>query len=215
MSSSNLKIIRVSRIAILSAGGLLGLIASYVLYLALTFCVDYQRVTYWFTGNWFFYLCLTIIFLVLGSGCGVVVHRRNESWKFLRSAVGVVSGIFALLFSFLPLGCWWSAGIVRWQGGCPFYFITAQGDTPTNDWGFTPMSWGLEYAWWWRLPIDWAFWMVLISFGAIAAKRISKLAKNQIRWNFIFAVFICFLIVAYKCAFGGVWYYLTLAYLIH
>jgi hypothetical protein len=217
MSSSILKITRASRIAYLSAGGLLALVASYGLYLALTFCVDFQRVSYWFSYNWSELSSLIVIFSVLTAGCWVVFRSRKESWKFVCSAVGIFSGVFALLFSFLPLGCWWSAGIVRWQGGCPFYFIVAQGDTPTatSDWGFTPMSWGLWYVWFTRLPADLAFWMILMSFGAIAAKRISKLAKGNIRWHYLFAVFICLLIMAYSFTFGGVWHYIFLSYLLH
>ena len=171
---------------------------------------------HWFTVDTFSLLIFAVIFLVLGSGCGIVIYRPKETLKFVRSGVGILSGVFAVIFAFLPLGCWWSAGTIRWQGGCPFYFITAQGDTPTawGNWGFTPISWELWYAWYWRLPADWLFWMTVISFSALAAKAISRLAGDNVRWSFVFAVFICILVVAYRYTFGGVWYYILLSYLL-
>jgi hypothetical protein len=162
----------------------------------------------------FYLLLLIFIFIVLGSGCWAVVFRPNESLWFLRSSIGIISAIFALMFACLPLGCWWSAGIIRWQGGCPFYFIIAQGDTPTQDWGLCPISMGLWYVWYWRLPADWLIWMILISFSTFAAKSISRFAGRQIRWGFILASFICVLFIAYGYAFGSVWYYVFLSYLL-
>jgi hypothetical protein len=162
----------------------------------------------------FYLLLLIFIFLVLCSGCGAVIYSPKVSLKFLRSRVGIISAFFALMFACLPIGCWWSAGIVRWQGGCPFYFIIAQGDTPAVDWELCPISSGLWYVWYWRLPADWLFWMILISFSAFGARIISRFVERQIRLGFIFASFICVWFIAYGCAFGSVWYYIFLSYLL-
>jgi len=160
----------------------------------------------------FYLLLLIFIFLVLGSGCWVIFSRPKDALQFLRSKVGIVSAIFALVFACLPLGCWWSAGVVRWQGGCPFYFMVAEGNTPTNDWGLCPISWGLWGVWYWRLPADWLFWMVLFSFSAFIAKMISRFAGCRVRRGFIFASLVCVWFVAYGYAFGSIWYYIFLSY---
>lgn len=160
----------------------------------------------------FYLLLLIFIFLVLGSGCWVIFSRPKDALQFLRSKVGIISAIFALVFACLPFGCWWSAGIARWQGGCPFYFIVAEGDTPTEDCGLCPLSMGLWWVWYWRLPADWLFWMILISFSEFAARTISRFAGSRIRWGFIFASLICALLIAYGYAFGSVWYYIFLSY---
>jgi hypothetical protein len=170
----------------------------------------------WITLDWFSYTCFAVIILVIGSGCGYVIRRPRESLNFARSRVGIVSSVIALIFAFLPLGCWYSAGIVRWQGGCPFYFILAQGDTPTatSDWGFAPLSMGLWWAWQWRLPVDWLFWMFLVSSSAIAARAISRPVSGHVRWGYIFAVFICLLFMVYRYSFGGVLSYVLESYLV-
>lgn len=154
---------------------------------------------------------LIFIFLVLGCGFWAVVRHPKESMRFLRSRVGIISAIFALIFACLPLGCWWSAGVVRWQGGCPFYFIIAQGDLPTDDWALCPISWGLWYVWYWRLPADWFFWMVLFSYCAFAARIVPRFAGSRVRWGFVFALSICVLLIAYGYTFGSVWYYILLS----
>jgi hypothetical protein len=163
----------------------------------------------------FFDLSLSIfIILVLGTGCWVILSRPKESLRFLRSELGIVSAIFALVFACLPLGCWWSAGIVRWQEGCPFYFIVAQGNSLTKNWELCPISMGLWWVWYWRLPADWLFWMILFSFSVFAAREISRFAGSRVRYGFIFASLICAWFVAYGHAFGSVWYYIFLSYLL-
>lgn len=77
----------------------------------------------WISLNWFSLSYFAIIVLVLGFSCSIIVCRPKESLNFARSQVGIVSSAIALIFAFLPLGCWWSAGTIRWQGGCPFFFI--------------------------------------------------------------------------------------------
>lgn len=170
----------------------------------------------WITLNWFSLSFFAFIILVLACGFGVVIRRPKESLNFARSQVGILSAAIALFFAFLPLGCWWSAGIIRWQGGCPLYFIVAQGDTPTatGDWGFTPISWGILGVWFFRLPVDWLFWMFLVSISALASKAIAKPLNGHVRWGFIFAVFLCLLFMAYRYIFGDVLTYILESYLI-